>query len=156
MKLILPATLTLVFGTAYVDAGEVKFDYLEVRGNTAVTMHKAKYSLRVDDSFKLLGDYHHQPVYNGVKFNVSMVAFSRGDTTIMMHAEMHTDGSGGLDYSRLSSERLDGIQFTSRQECATSADIPDPYINPEVRFLRDKEKHIDQEIHASMKVAKIE
>ena len=65
-----------------------------------------------------------------MKFNVSMAAFSKGDSIILMHAEMHTDGSGGLDYSKLKAETLNGIKFTSREQCVTPADVPDS--NPEL------------------------
>ncbi|HEX7175712.1 MAG TPA: hypothetical protein VF240_10675 [Pyrinomonadaceae bacterium] len=138
MKLPLLLSVMLSFSLGHAGFGSVKFDYLKVRGNIAESTHKAKYKLEVDRSYKPLGEFHHQPVYEGVQFNVSLAAFSRGESIIMMHAEMHTDGSGGLDYSKLKPETLDGIKFTSREQCATPAEVPDPYSNPEFRFLRDK------------------
>lgn len=138
MNLSLFLCTLLSFCIGYTNFGEVKFDYLKVKGNTVESTHKAKYRLIVDKSFKKLGEFHHQPVYGGVQFNVSLAAFSRGESIIMMHAEMHTDGSGGLDYSQLRPETLDGIKFTSREQCASSAEVPDLESNPELRFLREK------------------
>ena len=97
-------TLTLAVGLIFTFG--LNFDYLMVRGNTLESTHKAKYRLKIDKSFTPLGEFHHQPIYDGVKFNVSMAAFSKGDSIILMHAEMHTDGSGGLDYSKLKAETL--------------------------------------------------
>ena len=77
-------------------------------------------------------------MYEGVQFNVSLTAFSRGESIIMMHAETHADGSGGLDYGKLKAETLDGVKFNTREQCATPAEVPDPYSNPEFHFLRDK------------------
>ena len=138
MKLPLLLGAMLGFSLGHAGPGGVKFDYLKVRGNTAESTHKAKYKLEIDKSFKPLGEFHHQPVYEGVQFNVSLAAFSRGESIVMMHAETHTDGSGGLDYSKLRPETLDGVKFNTREQCATPAEVPDPYSNPEFRFLRDK------------------
>ncbi|HZB43808.1 MAG TPA: hypothetical protein VE360_01120 [Pyrinomonadaceae bacterium] len=115
-----------------------KFDYLKVEGQTVESTHKLRYVARIDKSFKPLGEHHHQPTYGAKMFNVSVAAYARGDDLVMIHAEAHTDGSGGLDYSNLKPDPLGGIGFTSREQCAVLAEIPDPYSIPDLRFLRDK------------------
>jgi len=67
-----------------------------------------------------------------------MAAFAKLDQLILIHAEMHTDNSGGLDYSKLAPASLSGIAFTSKEQCVTAEDEPDPDSNPQLRFLRDK------------------
>jgi hypothetical protein len=71
-------------------------------------------------------------------FNVSVAAFAKGESILMVHAEAHADGSGGLDYSNLKPDPINGINFTSREQCALLSEIPDPYSIPDLRFLRDK------------------
>lgn len=133
----LAVVLALVFGFVPQQAAQNKFDYLRVSGNGVRSTHRIRYSAKIDGSFKRLGEYHHQPTYDGKMFNVSAVAFARGDRLVMIHAEAHTDNSGGLDYSGLKPDPLGGINFTSREQCAALADIPDPYSIPDLRFLRD-------------------
>lgn len=118
-------------------AAQNKFDYLRVKGNTVKSVHKIRYSARVDKSFRLLGEYHHRPTYGGKLFNVSVAAYARGDSLLMIHAEAHADNSGGLDYTGLKPDPLGGIAFNSREQCAVLAEIPDPYSIPDLRFLRD-------------------
>jgi hypothetical protein len=114
-----------------------KFDYLKVSGNRIESVHKIKHVLKIDNSFKLLGEYHHQPTYDKKMFNVSVAAYSKDDAFVMVHAEAHTDDSGGLDYSNLKAEPLNGINFTSREQCETLAEIPDPDSIPDLRFLKN-------------------
>src|SRR5256885_3029746 len=109
---------------------QVKFDYLKVKGNTVQSTHQIKDVFKIDKSFTRLGEYHHQPTYGDRKFNVSVAAYARGERLIMIHAEAHTDNSGGLDYSNLKPDPVDGINFTSREQCAVLAEIPDPYSIP--------------------------
>jgi hypothetical protein len=120
------------------NAAQNKFDYLKVKGHKVTSVHQLKYVARIDKSFKLLGEYHHQPTYSGKMFNVSVAAFSKGDDLIMIHAEAHTDNSGGLDYTNLKPDPLHGINFTSREQCAVIAEIPDPDSIPDLRFLRER------------------
>lgn len=117
--------------------GQAKFDYLNVKGHTVESVHRLKYVVKVDKSFKFLGEYQHQPTYSEKMFNVSVAAYAKGESLIMIHAEAHTDNSGGLDYSNLKPDPLNGIKFTSREQCAVMAEIPDPYSIPDLRFLRD-------------------
>jgi hypothetical protein len=114
------------------------FDYLNVDGNTVETTHPAKYRFKLSKALKPLGEFHHQPVYEGVRFNVSLAAFAREDRLLMVHAEMHTDQSGGLDYSKLPPAEVRGVRFNMREQCVTLADVRDPYGNPELRFVRDR------------------
>lgn len=115
------------------------FDYLKVEGHRVESVHKIKFVARVDGSFRLLGEHHHRPTYGGKAFNVSVAAYARGDELLMIHAEAHADGSGGLDYSNLKPDPLGGINFTSREQCAVLAEIPDAYASiPDLRFLRDR------------------
>ena len=130
--------LSILVGAALTNPAQAKFDYLKVRGHTVRSVHKIKYSVRVDKSFELLGEYHHQPTYGGKMFNVSVAAYAKGDSLLMVHAEAHTDNSGGLDYSDLKPDPLGGINFTSREQCAVLAELPDPYSIPDLRFLRDR------------------
>ncbi len=130
--------LGALFGAALTSFAQDKFDYLKVEGHKVESTHKLRYVARIDKSFKLLGEHHHQPTYGAKMFNVSVAAYARGDDLVMIHAEAHTDGSGGLDYSNLKPDPLGGIDFTSREQCAVLAEIPDPYSIPDLRFLRDK------------------
>jgi hypothetical protein len=137
MLVLLTLALSMVLGGTWVNPNQNKFDYLKVTGNTVESVHKIRYVLKLDKSFKLLGEYRHQPTYGEKMFNVSVAAYTRGESLIMIHAEAHTDGSGGLDYSNLKPDPLGGINFTSREQCAVLAEIPDPYSIPDSRFLRD-------------------
>lgn len=130
--------LIVLLGFALDNPAQQRFDYLKVRGNVVESTHQLKYSARIEKSFKLLGEYHHQPTYGGKMFNVSVVAFARDDSLVMIHAEAHADNSGGLDYSDLKPDPLDGINFTSREQCAVLAEIPDADSIPDLRFLRDQ------------------
>src|SRR2546423_774390 len=116
---------------------QAKFDYLKIKGNTVQSTHQIKYVFKVDNSFRPLGEYHHQPAYGDKMFNVSVAAYAKGERLIMIHGEAHADNSGGLDYSNLKPDPVDGINFTSREQCAVLAEIPDPYSIPDLRFLRD-------------------
>lgn len=132
------ACVLVACGLAYAANTAEDFDYLNAEGHTVETTHRAKYRFKLSKSFKPLGEFHHQPVYEGVRFNVSLAAFAREDRLLMIHAEMHTDGSGGLDYSKLTPVELGGVRFTSREQCVTLADVRDPYSNPELRFVRER------------------
>lgn len=130
--------LIVLLGFALDNPAQHGFDYLKVRGNSVESSHQLRYSARIEKSFKLLGEYHHRPTYGEKMFNVSVAAFARDDSLVMIHAEAHTDNSGGLDYSNLKPDPLDGISFTSREQCAVLAEIEDPYSIPDLRFLRDR------------------
>jgi hypothetical protein len=136
--MLLALMLSIIFGGAWVSPDQYKFDYLKVKGHTVESVHKLKYVVRIDKSFKLLGEYHHQPTYDAKKFNVSVAAYFNGESLIMIHAEAHTDNTGGLDYSNLKPDPLNGINFTSREQCAVLAEMPDPYSIPDLRFLRER------------------
>jgi hypothetical protein len=138
MKSSLITILILLLNLAPAHSLQPKFDYLKVKGQTVESTHQIKYRLKVDKSFSLLGEYHHQPTYGGKMFNVSVAAYAKGESLLMIHAEAHTDGSGGLDYSNLKPDPLNGISFNSREQCAVLAEIPDAYSIPDLRFLRDK------------------
>lgn len=135
---LLTVTLSFIFGGMWIIPDQNEFDYLKVDGNTVESVHKIKHIAEIDKSFRLLGEYHHQPTYGGKMFNVSVAAYSKDDSLIMIHAEAHTDNSGGLDYTNLTPAPLGGINFTSRQQCETLAEIPDPDGIPDLRFLKDK------------------
>jgi hypothetical protein len=137
MLMLLTLMLSVVLGGIWADPNQHKFDYLKVKGNTVESVHKIRYVLKINKSFKLLGEYHHQPTYGEKMFNVSVAAYTRGESLIMIHAEAHTDNSGGLDYTNLKPDPLGGINFTSREQCAVLAELPDPYSIPDLRFLRD-------------------
>lgn len=138
MKSSLITILILLLNIAPAHSLQTKFDYLKVKGQMVESTHQIKYRLQVDKAFHLLGEYHHQPTYGGKMFNVSVAAYAKGESLLMIHAEAHTDGSGGLDYSNLKPDPINGISFNSREQCAVLAEIPDPYSIPDLRFLRDK------------------
>lgn len=138
MRLSFILSLILVLSSAPAHSQQQKFDYLKVKGQVVESTHRLKYRLTVDRSFKFLGEYQHQPTYGEKMFNVAVAAFSNGDHLIMVHAEAHTDGSGGLDYSNLKPDPLGGINFNSREACAVLAEIPETDDNPDLRFLREK------------------
>jgi hypothetical protein len=119
-------------------AAKAEFDYLDVSGNVVRTTHAAKYRIRVAKGFKYLGEFHHQATYNDIGFNVSMAVFARGKDLLMIHAERHTDGSGGLDYSGLEPAKLSGLPFTQRTQCASPEDREELDSNPQIRFVRSK------------------
>lgn len=135
-----PALFFLLFFAVVMNiaAQNIGFDYLEVKNSSVKTTHQAKYKIRIDKSFKLLGEFDHQPTYGDKQFNVSMAAFSAAENIIMIHAETHTDGSGGLDYSKLAPDALNGLKFTSREQCAAAEDEAELAANPQIKFLRDK------------------
>lgn len=114
------------------------FKYLDISGNVVRTSHSAKYRISVSRSFKFLGVLDHQAVYNEIGFNVSMAVFARGNDLLLIHAEKHTDGSGGLDYGYLKPARLSGIPFNARTQCATAEDRAELDENPQIRFIRSK------------------
>src|SRR4051812_33779681 len=112
------AGLYLAFILANSSAGQTPFDYLKVNGHKVQTTHQLNYRLEIDKSYRLLGETNHQPTFDGKEFNVSLAAYARNASFVMIHAETHTDGSGGLDYSKLKPETFGGINFTSREQCA--------------------------------------
>jgi hypothetical protein len=138
MNLLLIFSLLLFLHPVQGTSGQPEFNYLKLKGHTVESTHRARYKIVINKSFKPLGEFQHQPSYDGIRFNVSMAAFSKLDQLILVHAEMHTDNSGGLDYSKLAPASLSGIAFTSKEQCVTAEDEPDPYSNPQLRFLRDK------------------
>src|SRR3712207_1319575 len=133
MRVLLAVVALLVVGPWAL--AQEKFDYLKVKGHRVESVHRIGYVARLDKSFKLVGEAHHRPTYGGKLFNVSVAAFARGDELIMIHAEAHADGSGGLDYSNLKPDPLGGIAFNSREQCAVLAEIPDAYESiPDLRM----------------------
>jgi hypothetical protein len=138
MRLLLSVGLFLMLCVEAASSQQPDFDYLKIKGHTVESTHRIRYRLRVDKSFKLLGEYHHRPTFDSKVFNVSVTAFADRDTLVMIHAEAHRDGSGGLDYSNLKADPLGDINFTSREQCAVLAEIPDIEAIPDLRFLRDK------------------
>ena len=117
---------------------KLDFQYLDISGNIVRTIHAAKYKIHISSSFKFLGVLNHQATYNDIGFNVSMAVFSRGKDLILIHAEKHTDGSGGLDYSDLEPAKLSGLPFTHRTQCASSEDKEELDNNPQISFVRSK------------------
>ncbi len=129
--------LAVLCSSIRVDAQENKFKYLTIDGNRVTTENTVKFVIRIDPKFNFLGELDHQPLYGEKKFNVSFAAFSRGQGLAMIHAEMHTDGSGGLDYSDLKPAKLNGLKFNTRDQCATAEDDEELASNPEIKLVRD-------------------
>jgi hypothetical protein len=138
MKVLTFAASFLFLGLLSAMAQELRFDHLEVKPNSVRTTHHAKYLIKIDSSFKLLGEFHHQPVYDKKQFDVSVAAYSDGKDLIMFHAETHTDGSGGLDYSKLTPATLNNLSFNSREQCAALNDEAELSENPQIKFIRSK------------------
>jgi hypothetical protein len=138
IKIFKPFVLVAVL-SGFISAQSPKFDYVDVSGTKVMTTHAARYRIQVDKQSRLLGEFHHQPTYGDKKFNVSLAAFSDGVRLIMIHAETHTDGSGGLDYSKLAPASLNGVKFTSREHCAPPEAEAEMAANPEVAFMREKD-----------------
>jgi hypothetical protein len=136
LKTILIATAILL-GSHGLHAQPKKFDFLDYRGNKVKT-HELRGEITISSRLRALGEFHHQPIYEGKQFDVSLVGFAAGDVVVLVHAEKHTDGSGGLDYTNLPPANIGKIRFNMREQCVTSAEVSDPYANPELRFLRDK------------------
>lgn len=111
------------------------FDYLKIRENRIKTTHQARYEILIDNTFSFLGEFHHQPTYDEKQFNVSLAAFHNGENLFLIHAETHTDGSGGLDYSELAPAALNKLSFTTREQCATAEDEAELKANPQIQFL---------------------
>jgi hypothetical protein len=95
-----------------------------------------KISVEVAGDLEPLGEAHHEPVFGGKRFRVSLAAFASGDRFVMVHAEQLADGGGTLDYSSLEPDALGAFAFTARQQCA---DLPAEVVTAEhdLRFLRD-------------------
>lgn len=139
MKFILISLLTSLFiFSNFANAQNSDFDYIRIKGHTVKTTHQAKYKININKSFKFLGEFHHQPTYGEKQFNVSVAVYTDGENIIMIHAETHTDSSGGLDYSNLTPAKLNKLNFTTREQCATAEDEAELSANPQIRFIRDK------------------
>ncbi len=124
--------------TIYAQARTTGFEYLKISKNSIETDHGANYKIKIDRSFKFLGQFSHQPTYGDKQFNVSFAAFTDGKDLIMIHAEKHSDGTGGLDYSDLSPTGLTGLAFTSRDQCAEAEDGAELDANPQIIFIRER------------------
>lgn len=133
LLLILPLCF---FSTA--QKSKTDFDYLRIKGRKIISTHAAQYQIVIKRPFEFIGEFHHQPVYGEKQFNVSFAAFSNKEKLIMIHAETHSDGSGGLDYSNLEPAELTGLKFFSREQCAAAEDAAELNENPQIKFLREK------------------
>ena len=115
------------------------FDYLAVAGQTVSTTHDIPADLTVPDRFELMGEVHFQEAYGGPQFNISSVVYTTDTELLAIHAEEHTDGSGGLDYTELTVDTLAGVGLNSRAGCfdlstETEEDLAN---NGFLRFLRE-------------------
>lgn len=141
-KLLILLSLLLTVSASAQDKPDAKieFDHIDVDAhlNVVKTNHAARYTINIQNSFKFLGEFHHQAEYNGKGFDISMAVFRRGDDLLLIHAETHTDGSGGLDYSDLEAAKLDGLPFTRRTQCATKEDEEELKSNPQISFIGSK------------------
>lgn len=134
---------TLCFATiylypAFISAQTINFDYIKIKGNRIKTTHQAKYKIKINKSFKFLGKFNHQINPGKKQFNVSMAVYSNGKDIIVFHAEAHTDGSGGLDYSNLAPTKLNKVKLTTREQCAAAKDEDELKTNPQIKFIRSK------------------
>lgn len=130
--------LTILVIFSFCLTAKSQFDYLKIKKQQVITTHQLQYKIKINKSFKFLGEFHHQPIYGKKEFNVSMAAFSDKKKLIMIHAETHTDKSGGLDYSNFPAISLSNLKFTTREQCTTSEDEAELSTNPQIEFIRKK------------------
>ncbi len=119
-------------------ASATDFDHVDVRANRVVSTHQAPYAVQIDDSFELLGEFHHQQASGKRLFNVSLAAYSNGGDIIMVHAETLADQTGDLDYGHLSATTLNGIGFGLREQCVPTEAATEIAANPQARFVRSR------------------
>lgn len=117
-----------------------EFDHLAVDGDAVSTTHGLPLTVSLPDRLESLGETHFRESYGGPSFDVSAAAFASDSELVAIHAETHTDGSGGLDYSDLTPDTLAGIPLHSRVDCfdlreETPEDIEG---NGFLRFLRER------------------
>ena len=129
--------IIFICSSVFVFAQDKEFDYLNIEGNEISTTHLAKYTITIDGAYRYLGEFRHQPTYGDKQFNVSMVVYIDGQRLFMVHAEKHTDGSGGLDYSQFRPALLHEASFNLRELCAPEEAEEELSVNPEIRFIRD-------------------
>lgn len=134
MNILIGIYLALILNS-FLNA-QSSFDYLKINDHHIQTTHQLKYNLEINKSYKLLDTTNYQPTFDGKQFNVSLAAYAKDEDFIMIHAETHTDGSGGLDYSKLKTEKFNEINFNSREQCA---EFNEAIIDEEhdLKFLKD-------------------
>jgi len=118
---------------------EIQFDYLKVENHTIVTNYPIHLTLSLDTSLTYIGKINFNAVYEKPN-NVSAVTFINDSLFIAIHAEMHSDSSGGIDYSNLKPDTLNNIPFNSREQCHNLKEISLDTINknPYFDFLNQK------------------
>ena len=117
-----------------------EFDFLAVAGHRVATTHALPLRLILPPRLLPLGETHFRESYGGPSFDVSATAFASDSELAAIHAEVHTDRSGGLDYSDLTPDTLAGIPLHSRVDCFDLREESDEDIegNGFLRFLRDR------------------
>ena len=120
-------------------ASAQEFDHLAVDGHAVATTHGLPLTLALPQDLTPLGETHFRESYGGPSFDVSATAFASDSVLVAVHAEAHTDGTGGLDYSELPPDTLAGVALHSRVDCFDLREESDEDVdaNGFLRFLRD-------------------
>lgn len=121
---------------------------LRVDGRRVTAENGVPLVLVVPDGPAWLGVTRFRESYGGPDFDVTATAFADDSVLIAVHAEVHADGSGGLDYSNLAPDSLAGIPFTSDVGCFDLREETDEDVagNGFLRFLRSKGFSFDRAV----------
>lgn len=116
------------------------FDYIKPDKNKITTNHFLKSELIIDDNYSHFGEANFIETYGGPYFNISTETFLRDDEIIIIHAEIKSDSSGGLDYSHLNPDSLNGYKYNSRISCFNLFEESEEDIkaNKYLQFLKEK------------------
>ncbi|KAB2839041.1 MAG: hypothetical protein F9K45_10600, partial [Melioribacteraceae bacterium] len=114
------------------------FDYIKTDKNKILTNHFLKSELNLDADFLHFGEANFIETYGGTFFNISTETFLREDEIIILHAEVKSDSAGGLDYSHLTPDSLNGYKCNSRISCFNLFDESEEDIkaNKYLQFLK--------------------
>lgn len=116
------------------------FDYIKTNNNKVITNHFLKSELILDNNYSHFGEANFIETYGGPYFNISTETFFRDDEIIIIHAEIKSDSSSGLDYSQLNPDSLNGYKCNSRISCFNLFEESEEDIkaNKYMQFLKEK------------------
>lgn len=132
------AILVLALAAFPASVSAEAFDYLNRQGNAVTTTHQAGYRIKIDPSFKPLGELHHRQSSGERHFKVSFAAYANGGDIILIHAERLEQDTGILTYQHLPRTSLNGIDFGFREQCVPEEAQADLETNAEALFVREK------------------
>jgi hypothetical protein len=137
MKGVLTLWILLAGTAATAPVRAQEFDHLDVNGHRIATTHGLALRFTVPSQLQALGETHFRESYGGPSFDVSATAFASDSVLLAVHAETHTDGSGGLDYSEYPADTLAGWPLHSRIDCFDLREVAAEHVegNGFLRFL---------------------